>query len=70
MKPKYFKYWWGAKLFDIYRIRPDGTIEVNEIMNADERKRKWRIVPHGHFAKLHESSIEEISEEDYFLSML
>ena len=70
MKPRYFKYYWGAgRNFDWYRICPDGKVERQKCL-LSKTHGKWYIVKDGTFSTLMESKLEEISEEDYFLDLI
>lgn len=71
MKTRYFKYYWykdSKKKFDYYRITQHNVIEKKRYHN--DKWENWREIANGDFSKLLEDRLEEISEEDYFLSFL
>ena len=70
MKPRYYKHWWSKKAFDWYKITEDGKVYSRHYNTNTKKWTKWKLVKDGHFARLMDKQIQEISEEDYFLEHL
>ena len=67
MKYRYFKfiyYYPNKKFWRWYRIKPNGDVE------SKDKDKRWLKVATDDLVKLHEESVKEFSEEEYFLSML